>query len=314
MKNLRKVTAIMLTAVLAVGILVVPGGNVQAAKKVMLNKKSITLEVGKKANLKLNNAPKKRKVTWSSNKKKIASVNKKGVVTAKKAGKANITAKVNGKKYVCKVTVKKKTIVITNTEGKNKRDVAALEKIIKEQNARGAEMPTDLNQKCTIIGAGNYYEETNGYQWNADGRLIKITLNEINLKGNLDLSEFTSLTDFSCCGNDLTGLDVSKNTALTYLACVYGRLSDLDVSNNVSLTDLYCYDNQLTSLDVSNNTDLTYLDCYNNQLINLDVSKNVELTYLECGSNRLTSLDVTNNTKLTALYYDEGVKVTGWPK
>ena len=112
MKNLRRITSLLLVAVMVAGLLAVPGGNVQAAmkKKVQLNKKTVTLEVGKKVTLKLKNAPKKKKITWSSNNKKIATVSKKGVVTAKKAGKANITAKVNGKKYVCKVTVKNKKV------------------------------------------------------------------------------------------------------------------------------------------------------------------------------------------------------------
>ena len=124
---------LLLVAVIMVSMFVIPRGNVQAAKKkVQLSKKKVTLEVGKKVTLKLKNAPKKKKITWSSNKKKIASVSKKGVVTAKKAGKANITAKVSGKNYVCKVTVKKKTsdnIVLKNTKGKNAKDVAALKKM-----------------------------------------------------------------------------------------------------------------------------------------------------------------------------------------
>ena len=86
MRNLRKFTAFLLTVVMVAGMLVMPGSNVQAAKKrkVQLNKKTVTLEVGKKVTLKLKNAPKKKKITWSSNKKKVASVSKKGVVTAKK--------------------------------------------------------------------------------------------------------------------------------------------------------------------------------------------------------------------------------------
>ena len=50
----------------------------------------------------------KKKVTWSTSKKSVATVSKKGVVTAKKAGTATITAKVGGKSYKCKVTVKKR--------------------------------------------------------------------------------------------------------------------------------------------------------------------------------------------------------------
>lgn len=83
----------------------------EAKAKVKLNKKKVTLRVGKTVKLKVKGT--KKKVTWKSNKKKVATVNKKGKVTAKKVGTAKITAKVAGKKLVCKVTVKKKTNVVT---------------------------------------------------------------------------------------------------------------------------------------------------------------------------------------------------------
>ena len=47
-----------------------------------------------------------KKIKWSSSNKKIATVSSKGKVTAKKKGTATITAKVSGKSYKCKVTVK----------------------------------------------------------------------------------------------------------------------------------------------------------------------------------------------------------------
>lgn len=48
----------------------------------------------------------KGKVKWSSSNKKVAKVNSKGKVTAKKKGTAKISAKVGGKTYKCKITVK----------------------------------------------------------------------------------------------------------------------------------------------------------------------------------------------------------------
>ena len=49
----------------------------------------------------------KKKVKWSSSKKSIATVSKKGKVRAKKAGKTVITAKVGSKNLKCRITVKK---------------------------------------------------------------------------------------------------------------------------------------------------------------------------------------------------------------
>ena len=45
------------------------------------------------------------KVSWSSSNKKVATVSKNGKITAKKVGKAIITAKVGNKKYKCKINI-----------------------------------------------------------------------------------------------------------------------------------------------------------------------------------------------------------------
>lgn len=80
--------------------------SAEAAAKVKLNKKKLTMTVGQKYQLKLNGT--KEKVKWSSSDKKIATVSKKGLIKAKKAGKVKITAKVGKKTYTCKITVKAK--------------------------------------------------------------------------------------------------------------------------------------------------------------------------------------------------------------
>lgn len=100
--NTKKSIAIVTAVALLVSSLT--AGTAQAAKKIKLNKKSVSLNVGKSVKLKLKNA--KKKIKWSSKNKKIATVNKKGKVTAKKAGTTKIVAKSAGKKYVCKVVVK----------------------------------------------------------------------------------------------------------------------------------------------------------------------------------------------------------------
>ena len=347
MKNLRKITTLLLMAVVVAGMLAAPGDKVQAAKKkVQLSKKTVTLEVGKKVTLKLKNAPKKKKITWSSNKKKVASVSRKGVVTAKKAGKANITAKVSGKKYVCKVTVKKKAKqdttdsgILKNTKGKNADDVAALAKIFSEHSYLSKRFDVDL--------------DSSQYEWDNNGRLIKIVWGSFtggveedmggsyysySVADKLEISGFTALKYLNLTRNDVGTLVISNNPALTYIDCRSCGISNLDISKNPSLAILACSGNDLTSLDVSKNTALTYLDCgWNRDLTSLDVSKNTalthlnceicalssldvgnntELTYLNCHSNKIKSLDVSKNSKLTTCNYswNDGITVTGWPK
>lgn len=77
---------------------------VQAAAA-KLSQSTLSLEIGQKKTLKVTGSTKK--VTWTSSKKTVAAVSSKGLVTAKAAGKATITASVDGKKLTCAVTVKK---------------------------------------------------------------------------------------------------------------------------------------------------------------------------------------------------------------
>lgn len=76
--------------------------------KSKINKTQVTMYPGETVNLSVSGA---KKVSWKSSNTKIATVSKKGVVKAKKSGKAKITARVGKKTYSCKVTVKKKPAV-----------------------------------------------------------------------------------------------------------------------------------------------------------------------------------------------------------
>ena len=75
---------------------------------IKLNKSKITLYTYGKKTVKLLatvDGP-SSKIKWISNKKSVATVNSKGLVRAKSAGKAVITATANGKKVKCTITVK----------------------------------------------------------------------------------------------------------------------------------------------------------------------------------------------------------------
>ena len=108
MKKLEKVLPVLLSAILLItAVNFHCSSPVQAAKKISISQKNLTLKVGKSKKLSLKNLSKNQKATWTSSNKKVATVSAAGKVTAKKAGKAAITATVAQKKYVCNVTVKK---------------------------------------------------------------------------------------------------------------------------------------------------------------------------------------------------------------
>lgn len=81
--------------------------SLTATKTLKVAKTSLSVKVGKKVTIKATVKP-KAKITYKSSNKKIATVTSKGVVTGKKAGKAVITVKGNGKTVKVKVTVKGK--------------------------------------------------------------------------------------------------------------------------------------------------------------------------------------------------------------
>ena len=89
-------------------------------QKVKLNTKSVQLEVGQQFQLKSNVSPKKptnKNVIYKSSKKSVASVSKKGMVRALRKGTTKITAVAadgTGKSAACTVTVKNKSIVISD--------------------------------------------------------------------------------------------------------------------------------------------------------------------------------------------------------
>ena len=168
-------------------------------------------------------------------------------------------------------------VKLTNTEGKDEKEVAVLKRLIGKLVADGAAVSTDL--------------DSDEYKW-IDGKIDSVFWSDKNIKGELSFE----------------GLD-----ALNSISCEYNQISKLDVSKNSELISLKCSGNQLTELDVSKNDKLEYLSCEENQLKTLDVSNNPDLKSLYCWSNQLTELDLSNNRKMESILYDDkNVMVTGY--
>lgn len=119
MKSSRRIAAIMLASAMAVSSLSISPVEAKTAKSgTPTCTKKLTVEQGSKKKIKVKKKKrmKIRKTTFKSSNKKIATVNKKGVVKGKKAGSCKVTVKVkykyrnkvNTKKFKVKVKVKAK--------------------------------------------------------------------------------------------------------------------------------------------------------------------------------------------------------------
>lgn len=114
---LKTIRAMLVLSLIFTGI---PIMQVQAASKPVISSSQVTVkrnscsvEKGRKIKLSAKYGKKNitKKAVWKSSKKKVATVSKAGMLTAKKAGTAYITAKYKGK-----ISKKLKVVVIEGTE------------------------------------------------------------------------------------------------------------------------------------------------------------------------------------------------------
>lgn len=152
----ERLRIVLVCMILALGLSV----PMQAQAKVKLNKKTAKLEVGKTVTLKMTGT--KKKVKWSTSNKKVATVKsagkQKGKVSAKKAGKATITAKVGKKKYKCKVTVVKKT---KNTKQDNQEQEKSSDTATPSEDTAGFDAG-EYSLNSVHSGEGTFYDYNGG--------------------------------------------------------------------------------------------------------------------------------------------------------
>lgn len=322
--------------------------NRTTAAVIRLDRKSVEIKKGETVTLKIRNNKKKAKWTITSGKKYIRlSSKKKASVTIKgiRKGTSKVQCRIGKKKWYCKVRVtaardKKDTaetpttvptvkpsempteapttvpteVPLKDASGKYSSDVAALQKLIKQQKERGAEITDNIDDE--------HY-----YKWNDEGRLVSVRWGSNGLSGDISFASLPALTNIYCGDNyDLNTLDIRQNKCLVDLNCHRTGLIALDISSNTeletvcandcfmmkslntgqnkALKELVCWGNSLTLLDVQHCTSLQILGCGMNHLTALDVSKNVCLKELYCQWNELTSLDISQNTNLVKFACD----------
>lgn len=97
----KRITAGLLMLALTISL----GQSAEGRSATSLSRKKLNLTKGSTFTLKVRGVSGKKNIIWKSSKKKVASVTKKGKVTARKKGTAIITAKIKARKFRCRVTV-----------------------------------------------------------------------------------------------------------------------------------------------------------------------------------------------------------------
>ena len=116
-------------------------------KVTLLTDQKVVLNILDKANL-------EDVVQWSSNKKKIASVNEFGEVTGLKKGKAVITAKIGKKKYKATVTVKKRQIKINPAKTTIEKNQHIFLQLLNKKDEDQAVWTTSNDQVVIVAQSG----------------------------------------------------------------------------------------------------------------------------------------------------------------
>jgi hypothetical protein len=206
----------MMVSVSSVVPSVSPVTTVQAATKIKLNKTKATLYVGDSVKLKVSGT--KKKVTWKSSSKSVATVSSKGVVKAKKQGSTTITATVSKKKYTCKVTVKP-SFTAEETSISIKTDAWETVKITKAQRT---DESIDLSYSiedtsivsCELDGEDVFLDtELSIYGIKAGSTTITIR----NLKTNEEIVIYVVVNDdFSVSSDVITNLVTLRRYINTY--------------------------------------------------------------------------------------------------
>ena len=327
MKKVKKTLAVALT--FAMTVVMVPQSALAAKKPVKLNKKSVSVAVGKTVKVKLKNNKKKVKWTVVSGKKNVA-LSKKGktsvTIKGKRVGKAKVQAKIGKKKYVCTVTVTnknktqitaaKKTAAPGNTTGttagKNTGSTAA------KPTATPTPTPTSIPTPTpTPTPTGTPTPTANPtVTLSADAQALKKIIEE-QKKAGATVSEDLQDKDQYSWDDEGTLISITWNkvglagkmdlgsfVGLKSVSFNNNAITELDVTKCTKLQKLLCNGNQLTQLDVTKCPELINLQCNKNQLSKLDVTQCAALETLWCNRNQITSLDMSKSTELVNLYCD----------
>ena len=247
MKKMKKLLAFVLAFAMIITIYQ-PTSAYAATKKPVLSAKSITLQVGKQKTLKVKNAGKNATIQWSSSKKTVAAVSKKGVVKAVKAGTAKVICKVTTKqnknyKLVCKVVVKNAPVKTVSRTVTNQQELEAALKaknlsklIIKTDDETAFTIPEGTYNKVALVVDAPKADVTNNAKFKSVAiKAIKPDTYRENAKGNTIIVSAANARVIIEAGASVTNITVSQANGSVKLV-VDGALSGITLDAPAAVT------------------------------------------------------------------------------
>ncbi len=203
-----------------------------AATGVTLNKKTLTLKVGKTEQLSANVAPAdatNHEVTWSSSNTAVATVDKAGKITAVKAGTATITVKThNGKTATCAVTVSP-NLVTKITLNKTSLTLFVGDPAVK------------LTATVTPSDASN-----TGVSWSSSST----TVATVDANGNVTPKGAGSAT-ITCLAKDGSGVKATCSVTVSSKYTIYNMSAGVTVAENTTYKIIHRIENNNGALSFS---------------------------------------------------------------
>ena len=138
---------------------------------------------------------------------------------------------------------------------------------------------------CTKLGYVNIQNSALLSSFDIPNKASVYTLNFSTTDLNVNLAEYTGLTDLNCSNKGLTDLNLTEEakSKLKYLECSGNNLGDWTLNGYTSLETFSATNAGITSLDVSGASNLKQLRCYQNKIQYLDVSSLTNINTLICG-------------------------------
>jgi len=261
-----------------------------------LNITSKTLGVGETLQLKV--LGNKKKVTWSTSNKNIATVTKSGKVTTVADGTVKITAKIAKKKYICKIKVKV-PVISANTLKLNEGEKAKLS--FKNNKKKIAWFSSDKSV-ATVDNKGNILAKKEG---NAaiEAYIAKVGYFSCHLAVKNPNNNDTTVIKAGQLG--LFTLEISSHWSISYRTYknVDSGLYIINISRNSPLYNKLHEEDIVTKI---NNTTLTTQSSLTNELKKIKSNSKVNFTCLVKKGNKYVEKKLTVTMKTR--YYIDGLK------